>query len=321
MTGQPDISPVLRLQLSAARETLNALLGELPPEFLARHPGSRDHRTVDEQNLDAAQASPANPYGSYVSPFTAASAAEAGRCSAHDPDGWGYRCSLPAGHTLTHSAEDGEGNVLASWPQDAASPAEVAVCPATTPRIWGTTLFRCDRDAGHTGPHSQDQGPDVSPVTWTEIGDAASPAEVAQGVTACSAPGLTPGVRCSREPGHDGFHNPGGTTWSREASDTVADEIHGTYVVDLGSPPASAAGVAEGVEPVPLLTPDEAAEILRTTPLRARGGLCPAQWGVPPETMLCSLPSGHDGNHATAEGVEWGGHWQTAEPSSPGDVA
>jgi hypothetical protein len=46
-------------------------------------------------------------------------------------------------------------------------------------------------------------------------------------------------------------------------------------------------------------------------------GLCPAQWGEPPDTMLCSLPSGHDGNHATAEGVEWGGRWETAEP---GDV-
>jgi hypothetical protein len=50
-------------------------------------------------------------------------------------------------------------------------------------------------------------------------------------------------------------------------------------------------------------------------------GLCPAQWGEPPETMLCSLTSGHDGNHATAEGIEWGGAWQTAEPSSHGDVA
>jgi hypothetical protein len=42
--------------------------------------------------------------------------------------------------------------------------------------------------------------------------------------------------------------------------------------------------------------------------------LCPAQWGEPPETMLCSLSSGHDGNHATAEGIEWGGRWETAEP-------
>jgi hypothetical protein len=44
---------------------------------------------------------------------------------------------------------------------------------------------------------------------------------------------------------------------------------------------------------------------------------CPAQWGEPPETMLCSLASGHDGNHATAEGIEWGGAWETAEPKSP----
>jgi hypothetical protein len=44
--------------------------------------------------------------------------------------------------------------------------------------------------------------------------------------------------------------------------------------------------------------------------------LCPAQWGVAPETMLCSLASGHHGNHATAEGIEWAGQWETAEPSS-----
>jgi hypothetical protein len=49
----------------------------------------------------------------------------------------------------------------------------------------------------------------------------------------------------------------------------------------------------------------------------ARPDLCPARWGEPPETMLCSLASGHDGNHATAEGIEWAGAWRTAEP---GDV-
>jgi hypothetical protein len=44
--------------------------------------------------------------------------------------------------------------------------------------------------------------------------------------------------------------------------------------------------------------------------------LCPARWGEPPETMLCSLASGHDGCHATAEGIEWGGRWETAEPAT-----
>lgn len=50
----------------------------------------------------------------------------------------------------------------------------------------------------------------------------------------CGEPGPTPGNRCSRELGHDGFHNTNGTTWSREAS----GETHGAYVVDLDSPVA-----------------------------------------------------------------------------------
>jgi hypothetical protein len=69
---------------------------------------------------------------------------------------------------------------------------------------------------------------------------------------------------------------------------TLGPEIHGTYVVELGSPLAA--------------------------------GLCPARWGEPPETMLCSLASGHDGNHATAEGIEWAGKWETAEPGAKGDA-
>jgi hypothetical protein len=50
MTGQPDISPDLRRQLTDLRDTLTALLGEARPD------------------LDAAQASPANPYGSVRTP-------------------------------------------------------------------------------------------------------------------------------------------------------------------------------------------------------------------------------------------------------------
>lgn len=49
-------------------------------------------------------------------------------------------------------------------------------------------------------------------------------------------------------------------------------------------------------------------------PLPPEAGLCPAQWGEPPEVGLCSLASGHEGCHATAEGIEWGGDWKTAEP-------
>ena len=52
---------------------------------------------------------------------------------------------------------------------------------------------------------------------------------------------------------------------------------------------ASAAGVAEGV------------------------GNCPAFWGEAPEFMDCALPCGHQGNHTTFEGIEWGGQWETAE--------
>jgi len=43
---------------------------------------------------------------------------------------------------------------------------------------------------------------------------------------------------------------------------------------------------------------------------------CPATWGVPPELGLCSRRSGHPGIHWTAEGIEWGGDWKTAEPST-----
>lgn len=37
------------------------------------------------------------------------------------------------------------------------------------------------------------------------------------------------------------------------------------------------------------------------------GDTCPASWGDPSDPMRCSLPSGHEGNHATVEGIEWAG--------------
>ena len=96
---------------------------------------------------------------------------------------------------------------------------------------------------------------------------------------------------------------------------------------------ASPAEVAEGAEPVrfcgsfgPLDTVctrepghegnhSDHRAVSFVTAMTPAPALCPAQWGVPPDTMLCSLPSGHGGNHATAEGIEWAGQWETAEPA------
>lgn len=68
---QPDVAgAVLALDqaMIALAVAKSALLGETgpPAEFIARHPGSRDHRTLAEQEADLAAAglSPANPYGS-----------------------------------------------------------------------------------------------------------------------------------------------------------------------------------------------------------------------------------------------------------------
>jgi hypothetical protein len=36
-------------------------------------------------------------------------------------------------------------------------------------------------------------------------------------------------------------------------------------------------------------------------------GGCPATWGDPADPMRCAKPSGHEGNHTTAEGIEWAG--------------
>ena len=73
------------------------------------------------------------------------------------------------------------------------------------------------------------------------------------------------------------------------------------------------AEVAEGVpgwdDPLP---PDH--EDVR----RFIGALCPAKWGDPGDPMRCSLTSGHAGNHATTERIEWGGAWQTAEAAAGG---
>jgi hypothetical protein len=174
MTGQPDIGADLRKQLTDLRDTINALLGAtaLPAEFIARHPRSGDHRTLAEQDLDAAQASPANPYGAF----------DRGR-------------------------------------YDAAS--EPALCQATSAGILHPGgRYACDRPAGHGGWHQASGAPE-----WRDL--------------------------------------PDGTLLSQAEVD-----------------------------------------------------LCPAQWGVAPEVGLCSLASGHDGNHATAEGIEWAGKWETAEPGT-----
>jgi hypothetical protein len=177
MTGQPDISPVLRQQLTDLRDTINKLLGDPLPGFIARHPRSGDHRTLAEQDadLDAAQASPANPYGSF----------DRGR-------------------------------------YDAASPAGAAMCEAKTPSRHGRAYVACTLDAGHLGDHVAD-GTSEPPGSWPEGG-------------------------------------------------AIDWDAVGT------------------------------------------SSLCPAEWGKPPEVGLCSRPSGHAGVHATAEGIEWGGDWKTAEP-------
>jgi hypothetical protein len=236
MTGQPGISPVLRQQLTAARDTINALLGEaLPPEFIARHPRSGDHRTLAEQEadseplmpcrcgldhpkteamrLDAAQASPDNPYGSFDrGRYDAAS--EPQDCLQRGP-GDRFTCTLLAGHHGYHEAH-------------------------------GT-------DPLHTW---QDGDADFTLTRY----DAASPAEVAEGVDKCPSCGSDGREWRGGDPDTDGM--------------LCEDDWH-----------------------------DEP-------------GLCPARWGKPPEEGLCSRPSGHPGIHWTAEGIDWGGDWRTAEPGT-----
>lgn len=150
MTGQPDTAAAyLDQAMRAIALAKLALTGEdggalfvstapLPPEFIARHPRSGDHRTLAEQDADlaAAQASPDGPYGSSKhGRFNAASAAEVagvGLCLAHsepqyvqDPGSY-FTCELPAGHAGDHVVHEAGGHVFLHWPQDAASPAEAA---------------------------------------------------------------------------------------------------------------------------------------------------------------------------------------------------
>jgi hypothetical protein len=131
--------------------------------------------------------------------------------------------------------------------------------------------------------------------------DAASAAEVAQGAEpaghSCDDSRAW-GLCWAKTPTRNGHSTVGCTLPAGHDGDHVA---HGT-----GNPPGSWAAEGGGIDWDALKRVQGFAQ-----------GLCPAQWGEPPETMLCSLPSGHDGNHATAEGIEWAGKWETAEP---GDV-
>jgi hypothetical protein len=133
---------------------------------------------------------------------------------------------------------------------------------------------------------------------------------------------------CDRPAGHGGYHKSGdGPEWRG--------------IPDAGSP----AEVAEGVEQIHEPDLDRQCKEREVKPFgyictrtKGHGGyhvahaspddddvcatwpqepsLCPARWGKPPEEGLCARPSGHPGIHWTAEGIEWGGDWKTAEPGT-----
>ena len=207
--------------------------------------------------------------------------------------------------------------------------------------------FLCALAAGHGGYHEA-QGASPLP-TWldgdTEFTyreddepDAASPAEVAEGVEAACTAAIRD-YRCELPAGHSGDH--------------YADRADVTWPQQPGSPLAPHAG---GVEPGDMFTccdtqmpwPGEQdqtcqtcrtvwerepvdlgagarikgardgqtrAHVMSSSPGDDRPGLCPAQWGDPADPMHCGQPSGHPGNHATAPPVvEWAGKWESAEP-------
>lgn len=134
--------------------------------------------------------------------------------------------------------------------------------------------WMCTLDAGHDGDHEAQTGGD--PVQWPQ--DAGSAAEVAEGV---DVPTFEPVAEWQCDVKH---HR--GFICTRRA------DHKGDHAAIYSS-----------------------GDLLYSWPQEATSpDFCPARWGEPPETMLCSLASGHDGNHATAEGIEWGGRWETAEP-------
>src|SRR6266568_8429220 len=212
MTGQPDIAAVLAWAGVVARDAqylAAALRGEpvpalsvtaapVPAGFIARHPGSRDHRTLAEQ-----QAGGGSKHGRY----DAASAAAAGLCLAHsepqyvqDPSSW-YTCNLPAGHTGEHSSQDQDGNVRLGWPQDAGSAAGVAggaepdgTCTITRP---DNGIYRCILLAGHVVLHE-----DITGHRWPTA--AASPLVLPVCPAQWGEPPET--MLCSLLSGHDGNH-------------------------------------------------------------------------------------------------------------------
>lgn len=110
--------------------------------------------------------------------------------------------------------------------------------------------------------------------------DAASPAEVAEGVE----PGCD--ETCPDTPAHRALTGADIDFGSAE-DDGLDDMERGLQANDRAE---------LGIEPLP--------------------GFCPSYWDNPEERMYCAGRPGHKDNHATAEGIEWGGRWETAEPTA-----